>query len=50
MNSTIPVKGFEYDHIGGDLNSKITQEARDCMDEQFNNLMTEYRKAKSSKV
>ena len=40
-------QGFSAEHIGGDLNTKITELAQACLDAVHKTTMEEYNKEKS---
>jgi hypothetical protein len=42
----LAVQGYQYEHIGGDLNSKITEEASKALDDVYDSVMLEFRNRK----
>ena len=42
------LQGYTYDHVGGDLNDKITAEAQELLDQVQESVMEEFRERRSS--
>lgn len=40
------LQGYNYEHLGGDLNEKLTDDARTALDEAWNTVMEDFREAK----
>lgn len=40
------LQGYNYEHLGGDLNEKLTDGARTALDEAWNTVMEDFREAK----
>ncbi len=40
------LQGYNYEHLGGDLNEKLTDDAQLALDDAWNTVMEDFREAK----